>query len=134
MRYPPLIRPGTVIDRMILNVDVAPTMLELARVDPPARFHGRSFLPLLRDPSAPWRTSMLAEYFLEKVGPRIPDWQAVRTDRWKLIHYPDFDGMDELYDLASDPGEVTNRIGDPSAQGTLRELRGELKSLLEATR
>jgi arylsulfatase A-like enzyme len=58
----------------------------------------------------------------------------VRTDRWKLIHYPDFKGMDELYDLASDPAEIANRINDPSAQATLRELQGELKSLLEATR
>jgi N-acetylglucosamine-6-sulfatase len=118
----------------VLNVDVAPTLLDLARVKPVVKFHGRSFVPLLREPAGEWRKAMLAEYFLEKVGPRFPNWQAVRTDRWKYIHFPTLDGMDELYDLAADPAEMTNRIHDPAAQTTLKELRGELKTLLEATR
>ncbi len=134
MRYPPLIRPGTVRDQMVLNVDVAPTLLEIAKVEPRVRFHGRSFLPILREPAEGWRTSILAEFFPEKVNPRVPKWQAVRTDRWKYIRYPDLSGMDELYDLRADPGEVANRISDPGAQATLRDLRGELDSLLKASR
>lgn len=134
MRYPPLIRPGTVRDPMVLNVDVAPTLLELAQAKPVARFHGRSFLPLLREPVEGWRTSILTEYFLEKTAPRVPSWQSLRTDRWKYIHYPGFDGMDELYDLVSDPGEVTNRLADPGVRDTLRALQDELKSQLDSTR
>lgn len=132
MRYPPAIKPGTVRDAQVLNVDVAPTLLELARVKPQVRFHGRSFLPLVEG-SANDRRAVLLEHFVEKVG-TVPRWQAVRNDRWKLIHYPELDGMDELYDLRADPGEVSNRIGEPDLQGTLGELQGELQSLLKSTR
>ena len=58
----------------------------------------------------------------------------MRTDRWKYIHYPELDGMDELYDLAADPGEIHNRIADPSAQPALRMLQAELERLLAETR
>jgi arylsulfatase A-like enzyme len=134
MRFPPLVRPGTVREQMTLNIDVAPTLFEIAGVKPLVKPHGRSWLPLLREPMPEWRPSILAEYFLEKVSPRVPRWQAVRTDRWKYIHYVGIEGMDELYDLASDPGEMTNRIADPDAASTLRLLRGELRSLLESSR
>jgi N-acetylglucosamine-6-sulfatase len=134
MRYPRLVPPGTVREQMVLNVDVAPTLLSLARVNPPAKFHGRSFLPLLSNSVDGWRTASLAEFFPEKVNPRVPAWQAVRSDRWKYIHYPRLEGMDELYDLSSDPGEIDNRVADPAAQGSLRELQRALKSLLESTR
>jgi arylsulfatase A-like enzyme len=137
MRYPRLVRPGTVRGQMVLNVDVAPTLLDVAGVAPPARFHGRSFLPLLRDPADRWRTAALAEFFPEKVNPRVPAWQAVRTERWKYIRYPrliGFDAVDELYDLSSDPGEINNRIADPAALPSLQALQAELKALLESTR
>ena len=53
-------------------------------------------------------------------------YRAVRTKRWKYIHYLDLDGMDELYDLKTDPYEMDNRIGDPKAASVLSELRAEL--------
>jgi N-acetylglucosamine-6-sulfatase len=96
--------------------------------------HGKSFVPLLKDPASPWRKSFLGEYFLEKVGPRIQDWQAVRTDRWKYIHYTTLDGMDELYDLQTDPDEWKNLIADPDSQPALQDLKGELKRLLNETK
>ena len=134
-RYPKRIKPGTSIDAMVVNVDVAPTLLELAGAKPYVRMHGRSFVPLLGgDQKVPWRTSFLAEYFTEKVGPRVQDWQAVRTGRWKYIHYPALQGMDELYDLVDDPNEWKNRIADPEARTTLDDLRGELKRLLAETK
>ena len=130
----PRCTPGTVREQMVLNVDVAPTLLDLAGVTPPAKFHGRSFLPLLKEPAGDWRPVGPCPVFPEKVNLLVPAWQAVRTDRWKYIHYPRLDGMDELYDLASDPGEVVNRVADPAAQPSRRGLQGELKSLLESTR
>jgi N-acetylglucosamine-6-sulfatase len=111
-------------------VDVAPTILDLANVQPYDPMHGQSFVPLLKDPQAPWRKSLLTEYFTEKVGLRVPDWQAVRTERWKYIHYSTLEGMDELYDLGSDPGETYNRVHEPAAAKTLAELQEELRSLL----
>jgi N-acetylglucosamine-6-sulfatase len=134
IRYPRLVSRGTKIDALALNVDVAPTLLELAGAEPLEKVHGRSLLPLLRGRPAAWRESFLAEYFLEKVAPRAPAWRAVRTARWKYIHYPELEGMDELYDLGSDPREMRNLIGDPASQPALGEMKAELERLRLAYR
>jgi N-acetylglucosamine-6-sulfatase len=133
MRLPGLIKPGTTIDAPALNVDIAPTILDLAGVAIPEDVQGRSLVPLLRGDSSNWRTSFLSEYFAEPQYGRIPSWQAVRTDRWKYIHYTELDGMDELYDLRSDPHELKNRIDDPSAKPALDEMKAELARLLRET-
>ncbi len=112
MRYPKLIKAGTKFDQLVLNVDMAPTMLELAGVKPPANFQGRSVLPIFKGTASNWRTSFFAEYFMEKNYPRVPNWQAVRDGQWKYIHYQDLQGMDELYDLKADPYEMKNLIHD----------------------
>ncbi len=134
IRYPAKVRPGTTCDALVLNVDIAPTLLELGNTEPLDRMHGRSFVSLLENPSSSWRDAVLLEYFFEKVATRCPDWQAVRTNRWKLIHYPTLEGMDELYDLESDPHEMTNCIDKSDATDTLSTLRARLQRLLAETR
>jgi arylsulfatase A-like enzyme len=57
-------------------------------------------------------------------------YKAVRTDRHKLIHWIHKDGVDELYDLAGDPYEITNVIADPAHAETLKRLRRELRTLV----
>ncbi|MEJ7638348.1 MAG: sulfatase/phosphatase domain-containing protein [Singulisphaera sp.] len=134
MRYPKRIPSGITLDALVLNVDVAPTLLELGGAELPRNLHGRSLLPLLADASAPWRTSFLAEYFYNRgQTPRFPTWQAVRTERWKYIRYPDQDGMDELYAVGADPHEMKNRIDDPRAATPLQDLKAELGRLLGQT-
>ena len=132
-RYPRRIRAGTVVDAMVLNVDIAPTLLELGGVANPPRLHGRSFVPLLAGKRRGWRASFLAEYFAEAQYPRIPAWQAVRTERWKYVHYTELDGMDELYDLRGDPGELRNRIADRGSANVLAEMKRQLQRLLGAS-
>jgi N-acetylglucosamine-6-sulfatase len=106
VRYLPLVSTGSISEQMVLNIDVAPTLLELADVKPIVPMHGQSIVPLLRESDAPWRKAFLAEYFLEKVSPRERPWKAVRTERWKYIKYTEeTDGPDELYDLDADPRE-----------------------------
>jgi arylsulfatase A-like enzyme len=61
-------------------------------------------------------------------------YQAVRTSRWKYIHYTELDGAVELYDLDTDPYEMTNRISDPRAQPALGDLRMEVARLLRRDR
>ena len=134
MRYPKLIAAGTRIDALALNIDVAPTLLELAGAAPLEKVHGQSLVPLLGDRQAKWRESLLAEYFLEKVQPRAPAWQAVRTTRWKYIHYTELAGMDELYDLQKDPHEMRNLIADPAAQSALSRMKSELERLKQVTK
>jgi len=134
IRYPKLIKAGTRIAEDALNVDLAPTFLALAGVSPPENMHGRSLLPLLQGTAKEWRKSILFEYFGDIAHPRTPNWQAVRTARWKYVHYTDIKGMDEIYDLQEDPYELKNRIGDPAAASTLREMSEELQQQLRQTR
>jgi N-acetylglucosamine-6-sulfatase len=113
---------------------VAPTLVEIARAAPLEEAQGRSLVPLLRGRAEGWRESFLAEYFLEKVAPRAPSWQAVRTARWKYIRYTEIKGMDELYDLQSDPRETRNLVNDPAAGDDLARMRAELERLSRETR
>ena len=131
MRYPRLIRAGAVRDEAVLNIDLAPTLLELGGA--PEGLHGHSLVPLLKGRRGGWRQSFLAEYFAEPQYPRVPTWQAVRTDRWNYIHYTELEGMDELYDLKADPHELHNLIADPKAAGALQRMQAELKKLLNET-
>jgi arylsulfatase A-like enzyme len=95
MRYPKLIKPGSTIDQMELSLDLAPTLLEIGGAPAAKDMQGRSLVPLLRGGKVPWRDSFLIEYFSDKVFPRVSEmgYQCVRTDRWKLIHYVDREGM-----------------------------------------
>lgn len=126
VRYPKLVKPGRAVDEMVLNVDIAPTMLDAAGVKAPAQMQGRSLLPVLTGKGKKWRTSFLCEYFAEPQYPRIASWEAVRTDRWKYVRYPELREMDELYDLQADAGEMRNRISDAGARSVLESLRNEL--------
>jgi N-acetylglucosamine-6-sulfatase len=97
---------------------------------------GRSLAPLLRGVRpGDWRTSFLIEYYTDTVFPRVltMGYKAIRTERYKYIHYTDLEGMDELYDLKSDPYEMRNVIDDLAAQATLGQLKEELKTFLKDT-
>jgi len=132
IRYPPLIPPGSIRRQLVLNIDLAPTFLELAGVEPLEPMHGESVVPLFRDPQAPWRKAILAEYFLEKVAPRVPSWQCVRSEQWKYIRYTDeSDLFDELYDLEADPEELRNLASDPASRENLQQMRRELDRMLK---
>lgn len=134
IRYPKLITPGSVRKELVLNIDVAPTLLELAGVESIIPMHGKSLVPLLRDADAPWREAFLAEYFLEKVAPRTSTWQAVRTHDWKYIHYLESDSLDELYHLEADPKELKNLVNHPAHQTRLEEMRAQLQELAKQSK
>jgi N-acetylglucosamine-6-sulfatase len=135
IRYPKLIKGNSREDRPVMNVDLAPTLLELAGVKPPVNLHGRSLLPLFNNTDTGWRTSILVEYYSDTVFPRIHKmgYKAVRNERYKYIHYVDLEGMDELYDLQRDPYELENVIAKPEMSDVLREMKNELNRLLTAT-
>ena len=135
VRYPKAIKAATVTDKFALNIDLAPTLLELAGLRAPVTMQGRSLVPLLKGETATWRDSFLIEYYSDKVFPRMLQmgYKAIRNGRWKYIHYLELAGMDELYDLQTDPYELLNRIRSPAAAGTLEELKREMDRLLKET-
>jgi N-acetylglucosamine-6-sulfatase len=135
IRYPDRVSAGLRPAQMVLSIDIAPTMLELAGVTPPDNLHGISLAPILDGGNPEWRSSFLVEYYSDTVFERIFElgYKAVRTDRYKYIQYVDLDGMNELYDLSADPYELRNVINDPRYAETLTEMQAELKRLLDVT-
>ncbi len=133
VRYPKLIKSGIVVEEFALNIDLAPTLLELAGVVLPAAMQGRSLGPLLRGARPAWRNSFLIEYYSDKVFPRIRQmgYKAVRDHRWKYINYFELAGMDELYDLQTDPYEMKNLINEPGATRIVAELKREMGRFLK---
>src|SRR5690606_35409977 len=87
IRYPFRIAPHADETHMVLNVDVAPTLLELAGVPVPGWMHGRSFVPLLEQQDVQWRDAFMYEYYEYPAEHCVRKNRGVRTDRWKLIHY-----------------------------------------------
>ena len=133
VRYPKLIKPGSVSERMILNIDIAPTMLDLAGVEIPKAMQGRSWLPLFKDPAADFRKDWLYEYFEYPAEHSVRKHRGIRTEEWKLIHYYEAPEEFELYDLRKDPWEKENLSGKPEAADRLAALRARLEELRRET-
>ena len=136
-RYPATVRAGSVVDRMVLNVDLAPSILDICGADPLPRVHGQSWKKLVSGDATGWRTAWFYAYNYEKQFPYTPNVRGVRADDWKYIHYPHGDGgpdrhKAELYHLKSDPGEAKNLIDAPAHGARLAELRAELERLMKA--
>jgi N-acetylglucosamine-6-sulfatase len=129
VRYPARIKAGSEVREMVLALDIAPTMIELAGGVPGAQIQGRSLVPLMDGKAPAWRSSFLIEYYNESAWPWIVgmSYKALRTERRKLIHWVHKEGMDELYDLARDPYEITNVLRDPAYAGERAGLEAELR-------
>lgn len=129
VRFPGKIQAGSVSDSFALNVDFAPTILDYAGVEIPADMQGRSLKPVLEaETPDDWRKSMYYHYY-EFPGPHnVAKHYAVRTERFKLIHYYETDVW-ELIDLEKDPLEYRNVYEDPAYAGTVAELEKELARL-----
>lgn len=126
-------RPGRTADQMVLNIDLAPTILELAGLPAPKTVQGRSLKPLLAGQKpADWRDSFVYRYYREDWLPGYPSLDALRTTDWVYIRYPDIKDLDELYDLHKDPHEMHNLAADPAARPQLEGLRAELDRRLKA--
>jgi arylsulfatase A-like enzyme len=133
VRYPKLIKAGTKVEKDVLNTDIAPTMLDLSGAKPGADMRGRSFLPLLKNRRAAWRTDFLAEYFAEAQFPRVPSWKAVRGSDWKLIRYEGKPEWTEMYQLGKDPYELSNLANEKAHADQRQKLEARLSALLQET-
>jgi N-acetylglucosamine-6-sulfatase len=136
VRYPKLIPKPMLVEPMVLNLDLAPSILDICGAKPLENIHGRSWKPLLEGKAAGWRTSWYYEYNYEKEFPYTPNVRGVRTAEWKYIHYPHGDGKPdrhkaELYNLKDDPAESRNLIDDPKHAAKVKELRLELERLMK---
>jgi arylsulfatase A-like enzyme len=144
VRYPREIPPGSVNEDIVLNVDFAPTFLDLAGVPIPDTFQGCSIRQLFGDDTPEdWRTSLYYRYWMHKAHHNVYAHYGLRTTRYKLIYYySDALGQEgaidesyepewELFDLARDPYELNSVYHDPAYAETVRELKRELHRLQE---
>lgn len=132
IRYPKKVQSGGSRNQTVLNIDLAPTLLELAGVAPSPEMDGLSMLPVINNAEVTLRKSFLIEYYSDIVFPRMLTigYKAVRNDRYKYIRYNELEEMDELYDLQQDPYELKNIINDSGSQLIRREMSDDLTRLL----
>ncbi len=130
---PGMIKPGSVIEELIQNIDIAPTILDVAGLETPDRMDGKSFLPILQGKKISWRDSAFYEYYWERNFPHTPTTHGVRTGRYKYIHYHGIWDIDELYDLKDDPEEMNNLIDRPEHQKLVKQLNSRMFEWLEKT-
>lgn len=95
-----------VFDQMVLNIDVAPTILNFAGIPIPKEMHGKSLFPLINGAVNKWYDTIFCEHLM--IEPQIPNSECIRTKQWKFIRYPHHPEYIELYDLIKDPLEEHN--------------------------
>jgi len=123
-----------VVDAFALNIDMAPTMLEMAGIDRPEVMQGRSLMPLLQGKKlTDWRTDFFYEHhFGEKRKPPIPATEGVREERWKYTRWTSTSPVfEELFDLKNDSEELRNLATDGEHEDQLERLRARRKQLRE---
>jgi len=128
---PEIIPAGQRSQRLVLNIDLGPTILEAAGAPIPGSVQGKSFLPLARGEHPKWRDAFLYEYFWEEAYPQTPTVLGVRMEDYKYMWYHGIFDLNELYNLKEDPHEMVNLIDDASAFEVRQDMHKRLQDLLK---
>ncbi len=127
-RFPQAIPQHQQINNYVMNLDVAPTVLDFANITIPRDMQGESMKPLLRkEKIKDWRNDLYYHYYEKSFGATAH--YGIRTERYKLIHFYDPGNSWELYDLKNDPNEMHNLYPDPAYGETVEKLKQKLKAL-----
>jgi len=126
VRWPGVVKPGSVDKNLVQNLDFAETFLAIAGVKPPVDMQGESIVPLLKGKTPKdWRKSIYYHYWEFPAVHAVNRHYGVRTDRYKLMYFYELKEW-ELYDLQKDPDELTSVYNDPAYAGKVKELKAEL--------
>lgn len=131
MHCPELFEGGTVVEEVVANIDIAPTVMEAMGLRKPAHVDGDSFLRLAQGEEIPWREYFLYVYYWEQNYPQTPTQFSLRGDRYKYITYYGLWDTDELFDIQADPLEQKNLIHDPQFANVKAEMQDRLYSMME---
>jgi choline-sulfatase len=131
MRYPKVIKPNTIVDDLVVNIDFAPTLLNMAGIDIPADMQGKSVLPLATQGKKPkdWRKAVYYHYYEYPDAHRVLPHLGIRTERYKLIYFQADKPFWELFDLKTDKDELHNIYNDPKKAALIVDLKKQLKAL-----
>ncbi|WP_199417016.1 sulfatase family protein [Chitinophaga silvatica] len=132
MRYPGVVKPGTQVNELMLNIDWAPTMLDLAGIKPGADIQGTSFLPLVKSggDKKNWRKEAYYHYYEFPVPHHVYPHFGLRTEQYTLVRFYNQTNSWELYDLKKDPHQVNNIYGQKGLEKLTASLKGKLKQLI----
>jgi len=129
MRYPKEIKPGTVVNELIQNLDFSATFLDYANTPVPEDVQGESFRKIVSGESKDWRDAIYYTYYEYPGEHNVQRHHGIRTDRYKLIHfYYDSDTW-ELYDLEKDPSEMNNLYNHPDYMEVQEEMHQKLTEI-----
>jgi arylsulfatase A-like enzyme len=131
---PGVIKPKTIVNNMVQNLDIAPTILDYAGIVKPSQMEGESFMPIVEGKNIPWNHKLFYEYYWEFNYPMTPTTFGVRTDKYKFIRYYGLWDTDEFYDLKNDPYELHNLIAAPQFQDTIKSMVHDLYGWLKRTK
>jgi N-acetylglucosamine-6-sulfatase len=131
MQCPNLFDGNTVVDEVVANIDIAPTVFEAMGLQKPSYMDGQSFLPLGQGKDIPWRDYFLYVYYWEKNYPQSPTVFSLRGDRYKYITYYGLWDTDELYDLQEDPTESRNLLHEPEYAQIASDMETRLYDMMD---
>jgi N-acetylglucosamine-6-sulfatase len=127
VRFDATIPSPRIDERLVLNIDLAPTFADLADVSTRSA-EGRSLVPLFVDESRPWRTDFLLEHMQHSTG-GVPTYCGVHSGRYVYVRYRT--GEEELYDLVRDPAQMANAVSRDRYTPIRQELRQRLRELCD---
>ena len=131
VRLPRVIQAGSVHSSMVNHVDLAPTLLDFAGLPIPSDMQGYSLKPILEGKGDKVRDASYYHFYTH--GARLPEMIGVRTERYKLIHYPGMKGIYqwELFDLEKDRDEMYNLYSNPEQAAVKERLKKQLQGLIK---
>ena len=131
VRYPEEIKPGTKINKLVQNLDLAPTFLDYAGIEIPEDMQGVSFRDLVSGKTYEYRDAVYYTYYEYPSVHMVKRHYGVANERYKLMHfYYDIDEW-ELYDLETDPDEMNSVYGDPDYADVQKAMHAKLEELRE---
>lgn len=131
MQCPAIVPGGSVVNEVVANIDIAPTVMEAMGLKKPAHMDGQSFLPLAQGKSIPWREDFLYVYYWEQNYPQTPTHFSLRGERYKYTTYYGLWDSDELFDIRADPMEQKNLIHDPAFESIKAQMQEKLYAMME---
>jgi len=131
MQCPSIIKGGTVVDEVVANIDIAPTVMETMALKKPPHMDGQSFMPLAQGKTIPWRDYFLYVYYWEQNYPQTPTHFSIRGDQYKFTTYYGLWDTDELFDIKADPMEQNNLIHDSGYQNQKKQMQDRLYAMMD---
>lgn len=131
VRWPGVVKPGSVTNAMAMNLDFASTFLQIAGAEIPSDLQGESLVPIFQGKQpTDWRDSVYYHYYEFPGAHSVRRHLGVRNERYKLIHFYQLDEW-ELFDLKNDPNELKSVYDDPKYADIVNEMKTELARLKE---